>query len=436
MSNEAETAVELLNRFYTSSVTRRLHEKFLTPSFFDIIQKDRSETVHSNFLKWMFDLQGTLGTGGFNIISALLRAAHRRAKEQKVSFPDELAEAAYGHTAAISLTEEIRREYRCPGINYHKGRDASGQTGIVDLVISGTCTAPGGARPFKIIIENKVDSQEHDLQTWKYYTFFERSEDAFGQSKVVADGTAGTDYIQVESWEYNGPENELRIYLFLTPESNPADAKCSCEHYIRINYQDIMDHCINPMLQSSRLDARSRMYLEEYSRALSLPYINNIGKTIIMCLDPSDARLLKEFWEANQTLITMSLQALAQSSPEDNEEITNTLNAITNLQNKRKPFTIRHIPTGETRSTNQTQLMRDLMEMYRTYEPNIPSTTIKNDYNKIGSVFIQAGTKTTGYLDMMFADNTTARVTTQVQRNPEKLEQIKKQAEKDGFLIS
>lgn len=322
--SDATNPLELLHSFNTSPNTIKLRERFLSPSLFDIIQKDRSETVHSNFLKWLFDLQISNESVGFNIISSLLQFAHKRAVEQERDFPTDLALAAYGKPESICLSAKTDREYPCPGVNYIKG--GKPQTGTVDLVINGAAQNKSEELiPFKIIIENKVDSKEHDEQTWKYYSFFEGR---------TANTPKGISIVQ----EYQKPQNEQRIYLYLTPDY----AECSCDKYIRVSYQDIMDYIITPLLSLGNLSPRTRMFLEEYSRTLSLPYIDNIGNTKIMATSIHDNELLKEFWDTNQTLIKMSLKALSSSTtdPETKDEIETTLNNINSIEAKRKAFTL------------------------------------------------------------------------------------------------
>lgn len=424
---QTENIVELLNAYHKNPVTHTLREKFLTPSLFDIIQKDRSETVHSNFLKWIFNLQLSNGIEGFNIISSLLQAVYKRVLEQGKQdlFPFFLAKAVYGSPTSIQLSNEVEREYPCPGVYYQN--DKKSNSGIVDIVISANVTIQNQTKPLKIIIENKVDTKEHDLQTWKYYTYFEGKKLQSTPNSIV-----------IPEKKYNGSDDEIRIYLYLTPESNPSIANCDCPHFIKINYQDIMAHCIVPLLQSSQLDSRNRLLLEEYSRALSLPYINNIGKTIIMSLNTTDAELLKEFWEANQTLITMSLQALVETSQDVNEvnEIKETLDAIEKVKSTRKKYSITHIGTDTTKDSNQSNLMYDLMTMYIQHHPNESGDAIMSRYKDIGAVF-SADSDKTGYSKdwLTFKDGTKTRVTTQIQRNADKLETIKERAQKDGFLI-
>lgn len=416
-----DNVVDLLNAYHRSPITHRLRERFLTPTIFDIIQKERSETVHSNFLKWMFDLQLTDKIEGFNIISLLLQIAYKRAIEQgkQDSFPNLMAKIAYGAPDSILLSNAVEREYRCNGV-YCKS-DGKSNSGIVDLVITGSANYKGSAVPFKIIIENKINSAEHDLQTWKYFTYFE------GKKQ---DNTP--DNIVIENKLYQATDNELRVYLFLSPESNPENVKCACPHFIKINYQDIMDHCITPLLECPQLNTRNRLFLDEYSRVLSLPY--NYNDNTIMSLSPIDVNLLNEFWEANQKLISMSLQALAQTS-QDADTINQALNSITSINKSRTQFTITYTSTGETKQTNQSNLMFDLMTMYNNLNIK-PGQCVVSQYGNIGKVFCK-DSLTTGYSKewIKFDDGTKVRVTTQIQRYPDKLESIKAEALKDGFLI-
>ncbi len=363
-----DNPLDLLHNFHTSPNTIKLRERFLSPSLFDIIQKDRSETVHSNFLKWLFDLQISNESAGFNIISSLLQFAHKRAVEQGLDFPSDLALAAYGKPESIGVTAEANREYPCPGVIYLK--NGKPQTGTVDLVVNGVAkNKKEELIPFKIIIENKVDSKEHDEQTWKYYTFFEgRTENTPKE-------------ISIEEQKYQNPLNEQRIYLYLTIDC----AECSCDKYIRVSYQDIMDYIIAPLLTLGDLSPRPRLFLEEYSRALSLPYIDNIGNTKIMATNINDNELLKEFWDANQTLITMSLKALASSTtdPETKAEIETTLNNINIIQAKRKEFTLMIGATPKSVVGLANLVYQVIKELANTQD----SATLLGEFNSLGKIY-------------------------------------------------
>lgn len=397
-----KTVFEMLNEYHENTITRKLREKYLTPSLFHIIRKERSEEVHSNFLKWLFELQNSLGNEDFNIISSLLRVSYTRAREQNLpDFPASLIKLAYGSGSSIRLVE-VEREYSCSG------------AGSVDLVISGEASDGSDRIPFKIIIENKVDSKEHHSQTCKYYNYF-------------------------EGHRYRGARGEQRLYLFLTPEFNAADAECECGHFIKINYRDIMNYCIHPLKTVSGLSPKNRLFLDEYSRALSFPsYINNDYKTIIMSLDPDDEVLLNEFWKANKDLIKMSLEAYKASGcggdEEEQEDVQKAIDAIKNIgSSSKKQFKITNKDTGAFTITNQMHLMEQLMDLYNKHS-SLDGKDIVAKYNRIGSVFVESAK--TGYSDWFtFKDSTRKRITTQQQRDSSKLEKIIKMADEDGFII-
>lgn len=79
--------------------------------------------------------------------------------------------------------------------------------------------------------------------------------------------------------------------------------------------------------------------------------------------------------------------------------------------------------------------MFDLMTMYNSLNIK-PGQSVVSQYGNIGKVFCK-DSLTTGYSKewIKFDDGTKVRVTTQIQRYPDKLESIKAEALKDGFLI-
>ena len=71
-----------------------------------------------------------------------------------------------------------------------------------------------------------------------------------------------------------------KFFVYLTPISNDnlsafddigMDQKSKSEYFININYQDVLDYIIEPLLDSCDLSNRIRMILEEYVLSLSLP---------------------------------------------------------------------------------------------------------------------------------------------------------------------
>ena len=70
--------IELLKEFEIDPINQTLSEKYLSPTFLDIIGKSRSETVHTNFLKWLIHQK----EWNKEFISRFLYALNEKSKEQ------------------------------------------------------------------------------------------------------------------------------------------------------------------------------------------------------------------------------------------------------------------------------------------------------------------------------------------------------------------
>lgn len=330
----SEDIIGLLNQFHNDAATQKLIARFLTPTLFDIIDKHRSETAHTNFLKWLFNIQFLDSENCPNPIHGLIRILCRRALEQN-KYPElgdsktieSLRKASYISLSNIRIVK-VTAEYPCPGVRYKsKQKDDKDNKGRVDILIESILKINDNTQiPLNIVIENKVTSRQHDLQTWKYYSYFQ------GETSDKPE-----DIIIVEPRVKE--KNEQNIFVFLTP-NNPDEVKPDCNHYIIINYQDIMNEILEPIRSSINLSQRDKIFIEEYIRNLSIPHIDK-EKSNIMCLPPEDKILLKEFYEKNKRLIKLSLKALAESADDDDdsqESARNTLVAIEELESKRKHF--------------------------------------------------------------------------------------------------
>ena len=81
---------------------------------------------------------------------------------------------------------------------------------------------------------------------------------------------------------YTACHTSERIFVFLTPITNAElddiskideNKKCKDKHFVNINYQDILNEIIEPLLANQNLSSRVRVLLEEYVLSLSLPGI-------------------------------------------------------------------------------------------------------------------------------------------------------------------
>ena len=180
---------------------------------------------------------------------------------------------------------------------------------------------PNETKTLTICIENKIDTDEHSFQTWKYYAYL--------VGETVKDEINEIEGVEIEFNGNNCPEEagDFQLFVFLTPHSNlemeelknTNTISCSCPHYIHINYQDIMDHVLTKLRDMKDLDLRIKTLVSEYMNTLSIPFINNNRKHQIMAMTDEDSKLLGKFWEENQSLILASLYAFTNDSNQDEE---------------------------------------------------------------------------------------------------------------------
>lgn len=303
-----------INDFYSSVANQSLIRKVERTTFFDIINKSRREDVHSNFLKWVFMLDKLPCPDALMPVNNLLRIIIRRAIEQNKEneLPDIILEDILCGSATVRVTD-VKREERCPGVAYRGG--GKDNEGIIDIVIECEIVRhsenANTTTPLKIFIENKVDSKEHDMQTWKYYVYYKQGKCDYPKEIEVKDSR--------KLYEPQS-DDEKHIFVYLTPdkddEINEASNGRLCHHYIHINYQDIVDDILCKLLLFRELDARTRVFIEEYIDTLSIPNLNyNNGS--IMALNKKDEELLVKFWNANERLITLALEALASHTKDE-----------------------------------------------------------------------------------------------------------------------
>lgn len=137
--------------------------------FFDMIDKSYSESVHSAFLAWILTQEEWLICQDRNLVLELLRCVSMRAKQQdKLGdeyFSERLIKALDSKDVSYS-SDSVDREYPLDGF------EVEGKGGSVDLHIKGQISLGKETFPIRIIVENKIYSNEFDNQTCKYYAYF------------------------------------------------------------------------------------------------------------------------------------------------------------------------------------------------------------------------------------------------------------------------
>lgn len=176
-------------------------------------------------------------------------------------------------------------------------------------------------RTLPIVIENKIDSKEHDNKTESYYKW-------------------ANDYVGSSG---NGFIKPLCVFLTrqrtltLNGVGNYGDVPCSCEKYIRINYRYIVDHLLEQCLKQD-LSEDVRRILKDYIRSLTYTYIKgdiNEGGSY-MAIGKEKRELLARFWDNNKNLLGAVLVAVTQDTDGDmtDEDRRNVEKAVASLSKR------------------------------------------------------------------------------------------------------
>lgn len=281
-----------LTQSHEFSLLRNFYEK---KSYLEILGVARQETVHSNFLAWVLNPFETHRVGDYNIKNLLKTAVisvEKTGQEKPLWLSPEFENAIvcdnYTLTDIQVVTEKV--------IDSKKR---------IDIFISCKMSI-NHLEPFDllVIIENKVKSSEHDMQTCFYREWAEKQVTA-ANSKVVC--------------LYLTPILMLELIDLYQSHNASEHKKKPCDkNYIHINYQMIMDYVLQPLAQRS-IDQEARERIYDYMRGLSLNSLiqNNDNKNkdeSIMAISAEEKELVNAFCEKYHDILTAI--SLVQSEDE------------------------------------------------------------------------------------------------------------------------
>lgn len=275
---------ELIYQFEHDKTIKEIQNSYNTPTIWDIIKKTRSETCHTQFLAWLFNNKDFKGEP----IKKLLNLLQEKALQQSKNYNKDLANSIKAKTLSIETYEAEAEK----GINYKSSTNKpSYGKGSIDIFIK--CKTSEG-RKINIVIENKIDAPE---------TIKKKNEEILYQTQAYYD------YI---TKEYS---NAINIFVFLKPtygafEELKSKDKCYCKEYIQINYQDILEKIIQPINSKKKITERDSSLINDYIKILGKPSETKTKKTIIMAIEDTKKKLLKDFFIKNQDIIRLSLNAL------------------------------------------------------------------------------------------------------------------------------
>ena len=223
----ADDVKDLLLQFYSKQENMNLIDYYSRTTFFDLIKKSRSETVHSAFLAWILEGSDFPNKGiSSNLMHFLqLLASRKKSKQDDSDFDDKLYDAICTGTLELN---DISIETEKPVQDFNSNANSKDR---LDIYISCNTNLvsnnPNHSNQLEIFIENKVGSKEgepHDVNSEIKYETLNQTERYYS---ICSDNS----------------KYQLFVYLTVLSKSklddynNLVDDKCKCNKYIQICYQ-------------------------------------------------------------------------------------------------------------------------------------------------------------------------------------------------------
>ena len=278
---------------------QRLKEIYYNQTLPEIFAVSRRELTHSSFLAWLFATSSNHGLGTAPLVQLLELYVLKSREQKKKWITDKVSNAIITRDFRISECTSVTEEAVV----------TANARGRADIVLTCEINLPNlSLNKLKIVIENKVYSDEHGKQTQTYFDYYESKKEK--QEKV--------------------------LYIYLTPPTSIADA--DCPEFIHITYQDLLEHVFEPIRRRIDISQRTQFILNEYISSLSIPAdvmedknVTHI-QTSILAIGMEEKELLQAFWDKNNRLIIAALTAI--SSDDDNETKDDAKKLLQNLSQR------------------------------------------------------------------------------------------------------
>lgn len=330
---EQDTRLQIDN-FYNNKSHIELIHKYSSETFFDVLGKSRSESAHSNFLKWFFLNR----EWNEESLRQLIKIYRRNANEQNKDALDSFKDIDIILDNCRIEIHDVSTEKLC----YVRDGKTT-KSGRIDLIITSTLKYQNQVVPFKIVFENKIGSYEHDSQTKRYYIYFANSYKYCDEqiTPLKKKGKKGHDRYKFHQDEYKCADvtyKEKVLYVYLSPKDSRKnnDSNNICENFIKISYQDLYDNIFKG-LRKEILDGkymeRNAAYFNEYVSNLLRPTINQTQNHTAMCYDKQDEEKLREFFYSNLTLFKLASETVYRTSNDADEikAVSEIYKGISNL---------------------------------------------------------------------------------------------------------
>ena len=254
------------------------YNKYHEGNIFSITRTSRLEHMHSNFIAWLLDSQSHHGLGDYPIKQFLAALSIVKDRPNNVS--------AIWITELDSVVPAIQMDSQFV-ITCCAEREVTFEVSkkrSIDILLKIALAD----KTLPIIIENKVDSSEHDNQTEDYFNW---AEEKF-KDRIK--------YLQP-------------IYVYLIPEYNSSRPKNT--NFIEMKYQDLLDYVLEPS-QFMSTDMKTKERISEYIRCLSYQTDNIKGENT-MAISSEEREILENFYDKNKKLMNAVFEMMAADDDVD-----------------------------------------------------------------------------------------------------------------------
>lgn len=287
--------------FSNNDTCQELDAYYRQKSNLEVIGRHRKELVHSRILAWLLAPTEFHGLGSFPLKKFLEACV--------LCQMDSLQKPLQGIPANV-LDEILVDQTEIEGAQvFWEYPITEGRVDVLAQVV--LKTANKEKRRLWILVENKVDSSEHNSQTQRYRKWVESSSGGFEYYLLV----------------YLTPETSINLVRLEEPD-------CDCKDFHQINYQYLLENLFEPS-RNRTTSEQARGLLDDYIRALSVPASSisdgsNTGDEI-MAISGKERNLLAAFFDRYEPLIKASLYAISidpERTDEERTEIQDDLNVV------------------------------------------------------------------------------------------------------------
>lgn len=348
----------LILEFNKNPENQKLIDYYTSKSFFEILSKPRSETVHSSFLAWILEGKD-FSTGDLDspVMGLLDIISEKRLQNNSNSafncyygykFPDDLLENVLSRSAIVTVNS-VTTEQVLPG-------ESNTQENRLDIVLRCTVNNHSKNEKLLIVIENKIGSTEssktdkNNNTIWQTRRYF----------CIIND--------QIKS------NYDHMIFVFLTP---PNAEEPICKNFVHITYQDIMDRILDPLSNSSKLSDKAKVLIQDYIKTLSVPALNeendeNNTSYSVLAVGKEEQEKLSNFAENNKDLISCL-----------NENYNRSI--VNNFKTRYRNL-FRAVLNVPPKNTNIQTIITHINNLYNTSGTHIVSIEFKKSGTKIWKV--------------------------------------------------